>query len=764
MNDTYICCSRESSNHIMSFYSILLTDAMYSALTSKPRFQANHRQVGLRQFGVFHYAGLVEYDTTGFLEKNKDELPREATDLLLSSSSKFVKELAAIISPPEKEPVVESASSRRRSSTTKKKSKTVGGHFATQLQSLRAKIDETAPHYVRCLKPNGQLVPDNFDPLMIVEQLRCAGVVEAVRVSRVGYPQRYTHSQFVQRYKILGAASGQELNKMAKKRGVKTVVALADIMAKEIMSIEKKKTCSNEEDVDSMAVGIQVGKTKVFLRQRAFDIIEKMRKEYTTTAAVKVQAIARGYICKRHYAECLEAIPHLQCFGRVVIAKQRLQAARDRRDRQLAMLEIAQWCQRRQRGVIGRARYNKLNQVRLDERKAKENGLSKEQRSLFRKRKEEMERKTNLAAKKEAVDAAAVKLKLAKKSVEPTESQEEVLRLKSELEVVQNELANVQKQLEEERNRPREQAVLNRTHSLSEEECSKEDDMVVRVKVDEAFDQGEDSMKRKMIHRGQCVIILVLLGAIAGVAGVLASSSGNGNIDGASYLRGGGIIGTSTTVPSTSTSPSAIPSTFPTFLPSSMPTNMPTKLPFCPNGTKEFELTLYIRDIIPTEMSWKIYDRCSGEQYLECDKCQAQNSQPNLPSQTVGCLPIWNNSTQEPREYVFEMVDEHKESDELVIPWVEEPVDETNDHWLLAANPDELSEKQQAKQLAMLEALLAQEMIDSTELQSFKYVMKYDDALAFEEMSVNGTKVSHFGEGVNSCSGAPSMSSVVSTS
>ena len=80
---------------------------------------------------------------------------------------------------------------------------TVGGQFTQQLNKLRIRIDNTHPHYIRCLKPNAELVPNNYSAYMITEQLRYAGVLEAVRVSRVGYPQRYSHEQFVHRYGIL---------------------------------------------------------------------------------------------------------------------------------------------------------------------------------------------------------------------------------------------------------------------------------------------------------------------------------------------------------------------------------------------------------------------------------------------------------------------------------------------------------------------------------------------------------------------------------
>lgn len=79
----------------------------------------------------------------------------------------------------------------------------VGSQFSNQLKELRHRIDATTPHYVRCLKPNDDLVPYQFEAHIIADQLRCAGVLEAIRVSRVGFPHRYFHDNFIQRYGIL---------------------------------------------------------------------------------------------------------------------------------------------------------------------------------------------------------------------------------------------------------------------------------------------------------------------------------------------------------------------------------------------------------------------------------------------------------------------------------------------------------------------------------------------------------------------------------
>jgi len=187
--------------------------AVYDKCLDHPRFEATNGQQARSTFSIQHYAGLVEYDTTNFLEKNKDELPKETVLLLSSSSNPFLsmlgQELGDSQLQTQQAPGTGAPSNgrllKRASSSIMRDS--VGSQFSSQLRVLRARIESTEPHYVRCLKPNEELTPHSFDPLVIADQLRCAGVLEAIRVSRVGFPHRYYHDHFVQRYGLLARSS-----------------------------------------------------------------------------------------------------------------------------------------------------------------------------------------------------------------------------------------------------------------------------------------------------------------------------------------------------------------------------------------------------------------------------------------------------------------------------------------------------------------------------------------------------------------------------
>jgi len=287
---------------------------MYDKCGDHARFEADSRQVAEQLFAVHHYAGLVEYNVEGFVEKNRDELPKEASDLLLSSNNEFVKTLAEMLQP--------SASAGRNKITSPRSGAsqrhTVGVQFSSQLHSLRRKIDETSPHYIRCLKPNNLLAPDIFDAALIADQLRCAGVIEAVRVSRLGYPQRYSHNQFISRYRILGMKALKKKKNCPKK--FNPAKALVHAVKGSL------KVDDNQDDI-----GIQVGKSKVFLKREAYDALERLRRDKITSSVVVIQKNARCYVYRKHYSKACRAILSIQCFLRCASAMNEVHRLRKQR-------------------------------------------------------------------------------------------------------------------------------------------------------------------------------------------------------------------------------------------------------------------------------------------------------------------------------------------------------------------------------------------------------------------------------------------------
>ncbi len=339
-------------------------------------FVASTRQMARGSFSVHHYAGPVEYDTSGFLEKNKDELPKGIDELLCSSENMFLQQLKAVLNSDGgvDKTLDNKATPRFNSKQSSLKRITVGGQFSSQLLDLRKRIDTTSPHYIRCLKPNDALQPDHFDSAVIADQLRCAGILEAVRVSRVGYPQRYLHKTFVQRYQVLAMTELQRRRKDAsanfqspagfgfhgfvpkRERPSPTAVRhsaapekklnpeqeckiLVNSLAKQIIAIQNRPNSEEEEeniapdtlkwtspgkqlkkwptpggsqrnqapirpmkkDIDLVQIGIQMGKTKVFLRQVAFEVLERLRGKIKSSAATKINSLIRMYLRRKRY-------------------------------------------------------------------------------------------------------------------------------------------------------------------------------------------------------------------------------------------------------------------------------------------------------------------------------------------------------------------------------------------------------------------------------------------------------------------------------
>ncbi|KAI7983652.1 Myosin-1 [Camellia lanceoleosa] len=65
------------------------------------------------------------------------------------------------------------------------------------------RLESITPHFIRCIKPNNVQSPGIYEQELVLQQLRCCGVLEVVRISRSGFPTRMTHQKFVRRYGFL---------------------------------------------------------------------------------------------------------------------------------------------------------------------------------------------------------------------------------------------------------------------------------------------------------------------------------------------------------------------------------------------------------------------------------------------------------------------------------------------------------------------------------------------------------------------------------
>ncbi|KAL8450426.1 hypothetical protein Emed_002514 [Eimeria media] len=169
---------------------------------------------GSLTFSVDHYAGIVAYNATGWLQKNQSALPMEAVNLLLASSNKVMLQAVTLVS----EKTENQGSSKGRSKST------IASEFKRQLKDLTDRIGQTNTHYVRCVKPNKQHVPMCVCSQDILSQLICSGVMEAVRIRKAGFALRLPHLDFVSRYGVLMGKQAKGLKSMQEKAAAETLV------------------------------------------------------------------------------------------------------------------------------------------------------------------------------------------------------------------------------------------------------------------------------------------------------------------------------------------------------------------------------------------------------------------------------------------------------------------------------------------------------------------------------------------------------------
>uniref|UniRef100_F7B708 Myosin-9 n=1 Tax=Macaca mulatta TaxID=9544 RepID=F7B708_MACMU len=171
-----------------------------------PKFQKPKQLKDKADFCIIHYAGKVDYKADEWLMKNMDPLNDNIATLLHQSSDKFVSELwkdvDRIIGLDQVAGMSETALPGAFK-TRKGMFRTVGQLYKEQLAKLMATLRNTNPNFVRCIIPNHEKKAGKLDPHLVLDQLRCNGVLEGIRICRQGFPNRVVFQEFRQRYEIL---------------------------------------------------------------------------------------------------------------------------------------------------------------------------------------------------------------------------------------------------------------------------------------------------------------------------------------------------------------------------------------------------------------------------------------------------------------------------------------------------------------------------------------------------------------------------------
>merc|ERR1712158_248883 len=164
-------------------------------------------------FAISHYAGIVSYNVTGWLEKNKDPVNDTVVEVMKSTST---CELLALLW--EDHPGQPTTTPKDEGKKKKKGGgKTVSSVYLVSLVELMTTLYSCEPHFVRCLVPNTHKKPGEVEPPLIMHQLTCNGVLEGIRICMRGFPNRMLYPDFKLRYSCLGqdAIKSSEDNKTA---------------------------------------------------------------------------------------------------------------------------------------------------------------------------------------------------------------------------------------------------------------------------------------------------------------------------------------------------------------------------------------------------------------------------------------------------------------------------------------------------------------------------------------------------------------------
>jgi len=239
-------------------------------------------KMGPTEFGIHHYAGKVNYDAYGFVTLNNDSLPPDLFVVAVKSSNEIIREhlenSATMKSQMVKATKADGTPKRAKSGVV---ADTVWTKFKSQLTSLMRGLSFTSSRYIRCVKPNKLRKKLLMEHMTTIDQLRCAGVIAAVTISRSSFPNRLLHEECYERFRAL-----KEQGQRRIKKGMK----------EELVEIVDHALKDFEEDGKKVWM---MGKTRIYFRAGALERLENERNKHLSGWAIPIQRLLRGYLVRR---------------------------------------------------------------------------------------------------------------------------------------------------------------------------------------------------------------------------------------------------------------------------------------------------------------------------------------------------------------------------------------------------------------------------------------------------------------------------------
>merc|ERR1711872_488566 len=171
--------------------------------------------------------------------------------------------------------------------------RTVSQLYKEQLSKLMVTLRNTNPNFVRCIIPNHEKKAGKINAGLVLDQLKCNGVLEGIRICRQGFPNRVPFQEFRQRYELL----------------------TPNVIPKGFM--DGKKACEKMLDYLELEPGLfRIGQSKIFFRAGVLAQLEEERDVRITDLVVKFQAYCRGLLARRNYQKKVQQLNAIRILQR----------------------------------------------------------------------------------------------------------------------------------------------------------------------------------------------------------------------------------------------------------------------------------------------------------------------------------------------------------------------------------------------------------------------------------------------------------------